>query len=216
MAAEPLTLEDNRLFRWADQMPAALWDDLDRRDPAEAARAAGGEWLPAAAPGGAVSLSMLNREYLIMPQARQVRLAARPDYRVSYQSALVLVSTLARAVEAPPSGRMVTARELPGGDLFFQGPHAIPIRPLEKRFGARPAELLERAAALGGEPWEGGDAAVKLHGLPRLPLYVLVWGDDGEFAARAVVGFDSRAPFHLALDGIWALANLMVHRLSGE
>ena len=53
-------------------------------------------------------------------------------------------------------------------------------------------------------------------GLPRLPLYVLLWTADEEFAARVTVGLDAHAHHQLALDGIWALTNLLAGRLLEE
>ncbi|MCA1988173.1 MAG: DUF3786 domain-containing protein [Desulfarculus sp.] len=207
--AEP---EENRLFRWADQLPAALWDDLAARSGSDAAEAAS-----ARQDDGRFHLPLLGRVYLVDANARQVREEARPHHRVDFQTGLVLVSHLARARGVPPAGRMVTPQELPGGGLFFTGPHAVNTKALEARFGSDPQALVRRAAALGGVPDQvGGDLAVRLAGLPRLPLYVLLWVGDAEFPARAVVGLDANAHHQLALDGIWALTNLMVGRLCAE
>jgi hypothetical protein len=45
-------------------------------------------------------------------------------------------------------------------------------------------------------------------------LYVLLWPADEEFGARAVVGLDAHAHHQLALDGLWALTNILVRRLT--
>jgi len=207
--AEP---EENRLFRWADQLPAALWEDLDARPPAQAAEAAGAELRD-----GVFRLALLGRVYLVDPADRQVREAQRPDYRVSYQAGLVLVTHLARALGVPPAGRMVTPQELPGGSLFFTGAHAVNTKALEARFGSDPQALARRAAVLGGGPDQaGGDLAVSVYGLPRLPLHVLLWAADEEFPARAVVGLDAHAHHQMDLGGVWALTNLLVSRLCAE
>ena len=41
---EPLDPGKIELFRWADQLPPALWDDLAARNPEEAALATGAAW----------------------------------------------------------------------------------------------------------------------------------------------------------------------------
>ena len=197
------------LFRWADQLPPQLWDDLDARPRQEAAQAVEARW-----DGRCFTLPMLGRDYLVDPAARAVTEKDRPEHRVSFQSGLVLVSALGKAMDAPPAGRMATPQELPGGGQFFSGVHAVPVAKLEERFGNDPGALLPAARKLGGGPWEGADAAAMVPGLPRIPLYVLLWGADSEFAARAVVGLDSRAHMYLALDGILALTTLLIAKLT--
>lgn len=208
MPADP---NENRLFRWADDMPPQLWDDLAARPFAEAAQATGAMW-----DGQGYTVAMLGREHRLEPETRRVYLAQDPEHRLSYQTGLVLISTLIRSLGVPPAGRMVTPQELPGGAQFFQGPHAINKEPLAKRFGHDSQALLAAAQALGGESFEAGDQGVRLLGLPMIPLYVLIWAGDEEFAPRAVVGMDANAHHHLALDGIWALCNLMVYRFIKE
>ena len=100
-------------------------------------------------------MPLFTREFGVDPKARRVWLTADPDYRASFQSALVLVNALGKSLPVPPSGRMVTPHELPGGAQFFQGPHAINRAPLKKAFGHNPSELLEAAKAMGGEPGRG-------------------------------------------------------------
>ncbi|MEW5911338.1 MAG: DUF3786 domain-containing protein [Thermodesulfobacteriota bacterium] len=204
----PVDPAENQLFRWADQLPPALWDDLAARPPEQAAQTTGALWQD-----GCFALSLLGRPLAVDPAQRRVWRLDQPESRVSYQTGLVLVSTLSRSLGVPPSGRLVTPEELPGGAQFFQGPHAVNKKPLVKRFGHDPQALLERALAMGGEAIEGADVAVKVPGLPMLPLYALLWAGDDEFEARAVVGLDAHAHYHLALDGLWALTNLMVHYL---
>jgi hypothetical protein len=197
------------LFRWADQLPPELWDDLDARPRQEAAQAAQGRW-----DGACFTLPLLGRDYLVDPAARAVREVERPQYRPSFQTGLVLVSHLALASDVPEAGNMVTPQELPSGSQFFTGVHAVPVGRLAERFGNEPQALLPAAQNLGGGPWQGADVAVMVPGVPRIPLYVLLWAADEEFDARAVVGLDSRAHMHLALDGILALTSLLITKLT--
>jgi hypothetical protein len=199
------------LFRWADKLPGELWEDLAARPAAEAAAATDAELA-----GGRFRLCLLGSDYVVDPAGRTVGLAADPGARVSFQAGLVLLTTLARAQDVPASGSMVTPAELPGGRQFFAGPHEVNTAALERAFGRDPAALAEAARSLDGAPVQGlgADAAVRLPGLPRVPLWVLLWAGDDEFEPRAVVGIDQRAHFHLALDGVWALTNLLTARLA--
>ncbi len=199
----------NDLFRWADQLPMPLWDDVKARPAEQAAEAIGARFAD-----GAFEVPMLGRTYRVDPGMRRILWADRPDHRVSYQTGVVLLTALAKSLGVPPSGRMVTPQELQGGLLFFTGAHSLALEPLAKRFGYDPQAMVAAAVAMGGEAIPGADCAVRLPGLPCLPLYVLLWQADEEFNARAVIGIDDRALFHLDLAGIFALTNVMVARLT--
>jgi Domain of unknown function (DUF3786) len=196
------------LFRWADQLPSALWSDLDRRPAREAAEAVGGVW-----DGNAFKVPLIGIDYTLDPANQLITRTWQVDHPVSYQAGVVLLTTLAASKGVPPSGRMAVPQELPGGRMFFTGPHAVANGPLAKAFEKDSSRLIDRALGLGGEMIEGADVAIRIPGLPYVPLYVLLWRGDQEVPVRAVIGIDDRAHFHLDLAGVFALTNLLMDRL---
>lgn len=198
-----------RLFRYADQLPEALWNDLEARDPIEAAASC-----DAFLEAGRFRLSLFSRDYIIDPAEHTIAEALRPEHKSSYQTGLVLITALAKAQNIPQSGRMITPGELPGGRMFFAGPHELPTAPIAERFGSDAPGLIAAAATMGGrEIEESADAAVFIPALPRVPMWLLLWEGDEEFEARAVMGIDDRAHYHLALDAVWAMCNVLTGRL---
>lgn len=196
-------------YQWADDLPGHFWEKLQTRAPDQAAATAGAEL-----DRGRFILPVFARRYLVDPQNRRVYDLARAEARVDYNTALVLVTHLARAEDAPPAGRMISFNELPGGRALVAGPHALPMDLLAVRFGDNPQALVQRARELGGEEIEGADVAVRLPGLPRVPMYLLLWGADEDFPAQASPGVDDRVMQHLDLDGLLSLSHLMVQRLT--
>ncbi|MEW6490880.1 MAG: DUF3786 domain-containing protein, partial [Thermodesulfobacteriota bacterium] len=182
-----------------------------RRPAADAARAGGATW-----DGEIFTLPFLGKEIRVAPRARTVSWATDLGRPIGYQRALVAVAYLAGAVEAPPRGEWVAFRELPGGEAFFRGPHGLPTPRLETAFGRRPGDLLAAARSLGGTASPGADAAAELPALPRIPLQVLLWAAAEEFPASASLLVDARAHLHLALDVLWALANVAIADLVGQ
>jgi len=111
------------------------------------------------------------------------------------------------------ASQWVSERQLPGGDLFFQGPHALPLSPIVRRFGQDAEGFRRTCSALGGTPLPYGDAAFALQAMPRVPLALILWLADDEFPARAGVLFDPSAAVHLPLDLILGLVRAAVLRL---
>lgn len=205
-----LVPEENPLYAAAERVHPLHWDNLRRREPSEAARAAGAEWR-----GGAYRLPMLGRELHVSPAERRVLFAAGRG-QVGYSRALAAVAYLAGAVDAPCRGEWVAFRQLPGGEAFFRGPHGVPAERLAVAFGASPGSLRAAAASLGGSPAEGGDEAAVLPALPRIPLQAVLWAGSAEFGASAALLVDARAHLHAPLDVLWALAHVAIDDLVKE
>jgi hypothetical protein len=195
------------LFRRADQIPAASWIDLRNRPPQQAAEAVGALW-----DGQFFKVPLLGVQYIIDPANQRINVEGNADYPVSYQAGIVLLTTLSVSKGVPPSGRMTVPQELPGGRMFFTGAHAVASGPLAKQFEKASDHLLNRALEIGGELIEGADIAIRLPGLPYVPLYILYWRGDQEVDARAMIGIDDRAYFHLDLAGVFALTNILVFK----
>jgi hypothetical protein len=195
------------LFRWADQISAASWIDLCNRPSQQAAEAVGAEWN-----GETFLLPMLGIRYNIDPANKRITVAQKVDHRVSYQAGVVLLNTLSISKGVPPSSRMAVPEELPGGRMFFTGAHGVATGKLAEYFEKDSNQLVDRALGIGGEIIQGADIAIRLPGLPYVPLYVLFWRGDEDFSSRAVIGIDSRAHFHLDLAGVFALTNILVYR----
>ena len=196
------------LFSWADQIPPASWIDIGHRPPLQAAEAVGAVWN-----GVTFTVPLFGVQYTIDPASQRIQRADNADHRVSYQSGIVLLTTLSVSKGVPPSGRMTVPQDLPGGRMFFTGAHTVATGPLAGYFERDSDRSLNCALEMGGEIIEGADIAVRLPGLPYLPLYILFWRGNQEIPARAVIGIDDRAHFHLDLAGIFALTNILVLRI---
>ena len=66
--------------------------------------------------------------------------------------------------------------------------------------------FFEKGQELGGEQLEHGDASMRLHAFPRVPVTFILWRGDDEFPARADMFFDSTCEQHLPTDVIWSTA----------
>ncbi len=177
-----------------------LWQRLRQLDPqAVAARS-----LAELSDDGRYQLPVLGSQVVVDARAEEVTSAwpevIRPDYFLWVSAVQYLI--LARAI--PLADELVSAAQLPYGEVFFRGPHALPGDALGALFGADGGRFREVMGLLGAEPVDLGDVGVRVSALPRLPIWVGFWSADEEFPARVTFLFDRTAGEHLPVDALWS------------
>ena len=189
-----------------------LWQQIDGLDRVETAQRAKCQYLPN--PQRYV-ITLLNAEYVVNLADRQIYCVQGCSAPVSaeFLEQLCLLAYLINAKDLPLADKLVKAESLPGGQFFFRGLHSLPTGKLEKSFGQCPELLYRIMERFGAVRCEFGDASIKLYVLPRLPLTIVIWGGDDEFAGRASILFDQTACAQLPLDALLVAVNLAVDAL---
>ena len=152
----------------------------------------------------------LNAEFLCSPDRQSIEpLTEDALTTVDFQFCLVLLHHLLEAQPVGFSGRWISEKEIPGGELFFRGLHGLPLEPLTKAFGHDPELFKKVAKKMAGLPMEMGDLAFQFRIFPRIPLILVLWEGDDEFEPQMLIRFDRSITSQLErLDAIWALANV--------
>ena len=155
-------------------------------------------------------LPFLNQTFQILPKTRSiVPLCTHAPKIKSFELDLIILTYLLRAQAIEMSEKMVNEKQIPGGEAFFRGPHALNTRPMEEVFGESRETFLSAGRRLNGKVGDSGDAAIWLPVLPRVPVTLILWESDDEFPAQITVNFDSTISRHLPLDIIWAVVNVL-------
>lgn len=140
--------------------------------------------------------------------------------KMAYFSHLAILHYLVGAWELPLSGRLVKPSELSVGALYFRGSHVLPLDAIAVRYARDIGGFMGQGIRFGGERRPFGDASVELRPLPRLPVTVVLWREDDEFAARADLMFDATCERHVPADILWSVAmmsaKVMVHGSTGR
>ena len=115
---------------------------------------------------------------------------------------------LSHAKDIPPTGRLLRPTDVKGGHRFTVGTHVLPLDLIAQRFARDREGFLRHGRAYGAEEVPGmGDACLRFHPLPRVPVTLQLWLGDEEFPPRVDLFFDSTCEFQLALsDVVWAVA----------
>lgn len=205
-------LQTRKLYENPADLDPFLWERLRHADPQVICRNAQVRYHAATR---SYLVPFLNGEYACFPEEERI-ISQLPDVDVrdNFQFYLVVLHYLIEAQSTGLTGRWVSEQEIPGGDLFFRGPHVFHTAPLEKLFGTRLDLFAAAAEKLGGMPVASGDLAYRFWPLPRIPLLVLLWRGDDEFPAVVHVRLDAGILDHLhTLDTIWAMVNVVCRSL---
>ena len=123
-----------------------------------------------------------------------------------------VLSTYSRGVETPQRGRLIRSRQLTGGQFC----HVMVMRARRMitdtfRDGS---ELLRAARLMDGEATEvGGEEAVRVMGLPRIPITILLRAGDDEIPADTSIFYDENVESYLDLENLGMLTLLTATRL---
>lgn len=125
--------------------------------------------------------------------------------QVSLNDATLILQYLTQCNGLPPRGKWLSFLELPQGAHHYVPFQIEACNPLGELFGRKPRELKQQLQKMGGHRLDMGDYAVMIPAFPKLPLAVVLWEGDAEFEAKAVVLFNSIAPYHLSTAALWVL-----------
>lgn len=185
---------------------ALLWVQLEAEIPQEICRRA----LVSYGHEQGFLLPFLNQTFQVQLKIRSiVPLHTHAPKIKSFELDLIILTYMLRAQAIELSEKMVNEKQIPGGEAFFRGPHALNTRPMEGVFGENREAFLSAGRRLNGKVRDSGDAAICLPVLPRVPVTLILWEKDDEFPAQITVNFDSTISSHLPLDIIWAVVNVL-------
>ena len=190
-----------------------LWEQLVELDGQETARRAKCQYITN--PERYV-ITLLNTDYVVSFSDRQI-FSVQPESEptsAEFLEQLCILAYLINSKDVPLANRLVRAETLRGGEFFFRGLHGLPTEKLEEAFGQCPDKLFDVAERFDAERRDFGDASIQLYVLPRIPLTMVIWRGDEEFAARASVLFDQSSADQLPLDALLAAVNLAVDALA--
>lgn len=192
-----------------------FWDRLRNRDPEEVCRGALVSYDPKRR---GFLVPFFNEEHLVLPAERLIERTGTtpadgkpPSFYVYFAAVHYLLTAKAR----PLAGEMAGPKELRDGELFFSGgSHAPNLAPLLQRFDGRAEAFGQAAEAIGGYRVAYGDAAVEVRALPRVPVTLVLWFGDEEFAGRGSVLFDKSVQDQLPIEGLLPVISEAVKRLT--
>ena len=179
-------------------------DDIEQQ-----CRRSGAQYLPSEK---AVIIDYLNQSYRIsLPDGRCF--TPTGEEAVPIRDKILILHYFTRARGTPLSHKLITYKELPDGINYFPVFAKRAIKPIVNYFGSEPRRLVDIAGELGGRKADYGDTAVTMDAFSRVPVTIVLWQGDEEFAPEGSIMFDSTISDYLTNDDIHTLCENIAWRL---
>lgn len=160
----------------------------------------------------AITIEYLSRPYKITLPEIEVSLMTG-DEIIPIRDKLLILHYFLQAKGTPLSNNTITYKELAEGNIYFPTFYQRAIKPLVNHFGKEPHRLLNVAGLLGGRETDYGDVSVIISAFSRVPITLVLWKGDEEFAPEGSIMFDSTISDYLPTEDINVLCETISWRL---
>jgi len=159
-----------------------------------------------------IIIQYLNQSYKITLPDIEISLVDSEEGIPVRDKVLILhYFTMAKGI--PTANRLIAFRELPDGKVYSPTFAERTIKPLLSYFGKEPHRLVEIGESLGGHKADYGDTAVTINAFSRVPVTIVLWRGDDEFAPQGNILFDATISDYLPTEDITVLCETITWRL---
>ena len=166
-------------------------------------------------------IEYLNQSYVVAIPSMEISLRDDPNHcegqegceDIDLRDRILMLHYLITAKGTPATGKLIGFRQVPGGIFEHTSFAREVLTPLLDYFGKEPERLVEAAAYLGGSQVGYGDVAVSIKAFPNVPVVIVLWRGDDEFAPNGSILFDSTVADYLSTEDMSVLCERIVERL---
>jgi len=159
-----------------------------------------------------IIIKYLNQSYQITLPDIGISLLGSVE-EVPMRDKILMLHYFISAKGTPAADRLITFRELPEGSIYSPTFSKRTINPLLEHFGKDPHLLVDAGEKLGGHKVDYGDTAVTINAFKRVPITIILWRGDDEFAPQGNILFDATISDCLATEDITVLCQTLTWRL---
>ena len=159
-----------------------------------------------------IILQHLSRSYQVTLPNVDITLVDSQE-EVPIREKVLILHYLTRAKGTPLASKMITFKELPEGAIYSPTFAKRTANPLLKHFGKEPHRLVDIAEKLGGHKVDYGDVAVTISAFRYVPITLVLWRGDEEFAPQASIIFDATISDYLSTEDITVLCETIIWKL---
>lgn len=165
----------------------------------------------------ALYIVFFNQRYRLDKKCGMITLEEDPERKLAFNTIISIYNLFYYASpEARVKGEFVPFRHVKRAAPFDPAFQRTILVPLAKTFEGRTEALEKACRALQGEPVRQGDVGYVIHAFDCMPLTVIFWDGDEEFAAQANILFDADITDFIHEETVVCVAASLVSRLAEE
>ncbi len=162
-----------------------------------------------------VSLKFLNKEVVISWPELDFSFEGSNE-KLPIQQQILLLHYLNGSKGLKAVGEWVSYQEIPDGRFYLDAFLKRAKNPMVKAFGNQPDLMVKLAmSAYGARPFDQGDVSVVVQTLPLVPVALILWRGDEEFAPEGNILFDRTIKDTFSAEDIAWLAGMIIYPLIG-
>ena len=150
-----------------------------------------------------------------------------PDYKISHKedekgvypleeamnAKIFMVSYLSEKAKAPSSGKFLTYREVPWGEVYFRQFQGRCLMRLAFSYGNKLEAFKKVMTAMGAKPLEQGDCAFELEFMEGFFIRLILWEGDDEFPPSSQILFSDNFAVTFAAEDLAVAGDICINMM---
>lgn len=184
-------------------------------DPQEAARRTGVHWHEDTQE---FELRMMQKTFLVKWPECTVRKADDGDTGYGAMEdgippKIMVMRYLTRGVASEGSGRFLTYREVPHGEVYYRQFNGRCMMRLAFSYGSRLEQFAQKMEQIGAVPCGHGDVGYEFEFLNGYRVQFLLWGGDEEFPPSSQILFSDNFPLSFEAEDLAVVGDIAIGTL---
>lgn len=161
------------------------------------------------------TVTVMNTQYIVKYPSGDIY---HSDYSqvIKLPIKTLILRYLINAVGVAPSNKLITYRDVPGGNVYYPNFYGRCIKRFEGTFKGK-YNLFEKAAlACNGIKVDNGDIAYKIEFINNVFMTFILWKGDDEFPTTSQVLFDGNVSFYFSAEDLAFVGDICMSALTNK
>lgn len=157
-------------------------------------------------------LKLMNKQYMIIHPCAEI-VGENEQQIEDIPTKILILRYLNEGRYFNPTGKLLTYRDIPWGEVYYPNFHGRCILRLSYSFGNQLDKFEKTMESIGAKKINMGDCAYKFEFIDNLYMYFILWGGDEDFPPSAQILFEDNFPFAFTAEDIAVAGDVSIAAL---